>query len=192
MGYYCNNCDYSDWDGEKESYWCSYHKVYVKEYDSCERHPERFYQEREEVVDEPEDDSVCYITTAACNVLNLADDNEILTTLRNFRNNVMKKDPKYHKLLVLYDVVGPKISSELSKDHDRKMVSNIAMIMIKKAYDYIREEKYDEAVNKYYEMTTALAEYYAIEVPEITDEFVNQVDIEQSGTGKLMIKKGLN
>lgn len=185
MGAYCCNCPESSWDGKEDSYWCSFHRKYVGEYGSCYRHPDNFYDDDET---KEANDSVCYITTASCSILGMKDNNEYLNTLRNFRNNVMKKDSKYHKMLVLYDIVGPKISMSLFYDNDKKEIANGIMNKVKSSVESIKNNNYDEAVKKYYDMTKGLADYYGIQIPVISDEIVNNVVIEKAGTGKVYKK----
>lgn len=187
MGAYCCNCPESSWDGKEESYWCSFHRQYVDEYDSCYRHPDNFYDHDGDVKES--DDSICYITTASCSILGMADDNNYLNTLRNFRNNVMKKDPKYHKMLVLYDIVGPKISKALLNDKSKKELAIGVMNNVKSAVELINNNDYENAVKKYYNMTSGLADYYGIDVPEISDDVVNSIVIEMAGTGKVFKKR---
>ena len=190
MSGYCRDCPEARWDGGENKYFCDYKYEYVDEYDTCYKHPDNYPSDD---VDDSIDDttsevSFCYITTASCSILGMKDDNVYLNTLRDFRNNVMKKDKKYHKMLVLYDIVGPKISKSLLNDNDKLELANGIMNKIKSAVDSIKNNDYDEAVNKYYNMTRGLADYYGIEVPEISDDIVNSIVIEMAGTGKVYKK----
>ena len=76
----------------------------------------------------------------------------------------------------------------LLEDPDKEKIAIKIMAEIKRAYDLLIGERYEEAINNYITMTLYLADYYKIEVPEITDELVSKVDIEKSGDGKLVYK----
>ena len=186
MGY-CRDCEYGKKREEDEGedyeipYWvddrtryCTKRGKTVSDYDTCD-----------EYEDEP---TLCYITTVACKILGLPDDNEYLNILREFRNNVLRTNKEYYKLLVLYDIVGPKISASLLKDKEKEIFAKAIMVTVERACDYIKDNKYNKAINKYYNMTMELAQYYGIEVPEINEKQVEEVDISKSGTGKLVYK----
>ena len=130
--------------------------------------------------------SGCYIATTSCYILNMNYDNEFLTTLRSFRDNVMKKDKKYNKLLAIFDVIGPKISSALYQDSNRKIVSKISMLLIRKACNFIKEKKYEEAISVYIDLNKTLSEYFGIELPEITDDYTNKLVIEKTKSEKII------
>ena len=187
MGY-CKDCEYGLKRGEGDvddydiPYWvpdgeryCKDKGHLVNDYDSCSEYSEP-------------SSSFCYITTAACNILGLPDDNDYLTTLREFRKNVLRTNKEYYKLLVLYDVVGPKISASLLNDQKKEVIAKTIMSVVEKACDYINDNKYNEAINKYYNMTMELIDCYGIEVPVITDKQIDNIDINKSGTGKLVYK----
>ena len=194
MAGYCRDCSYSRWDGGEGKYFCSEHYKFVDEYDTCYSHPDNYKSDYDDddSYDNGGDDgdvSLCYITTACCNIFRLDDDNYYLTTLRAFRNNIMKKNEKYHKMLVLYDIVGPVISKCLIKDKDKTNVAMEVMIQVNNACNAINNNEYDKAVDIYYNMTKNLAFRYGITIPDISDEMVSNVSIENSGTGKLVLKK---
>lgn len=134
-------------------------------------------------------DSSCYLTTATCDILGLDRNNEYLNKLRKFREDVMRKDEKYFKLLALYDIVGPKVSKALHEDKDKKEISNNIIVKIKEAISLLENNKIDEAIDLYVKTTLGLAEYYGIEVNEISDEVVNNMDVSKAGTGQYIKKK---
>lgn len=187
----CYDCKYGRWI-EDEKYFCSYPFKY--DYVEGVRWCSWRESERDSYYDEDEDDddygsSWCYITTATCNILGMDDDNYYLNTLRDFRNNFMKKDSKYLKMLVLYDIVGPKISKALKKDEDSLEIAGNIIDNIKVAVSDINNKEYDKAIERYMNMTVGLAEYYGIFVPEVQDEFIENISIDKAGTGKLYQKK---
>jgi hypothetical protein len=181
MSSYCNNCENSIWDEKEDSYWCKFHQKYVNDFNICYRHQDIYYDNNKAY-------SSCYITTAACNICGLRDDNKYLNILRNFRNNVMRNNEKYYGLLILYDIVGPEISKALLKDVSREMVANMIMKYIVIISDYIENKNYDEAVKRYVNLTLTLAGIYNVKIPIINDELISDADIEKSGTGNYVKK----
>ena len=128
--------------------------------------------------------SGCYITTMMCNLLGYPDNNYYLNTLRNFRDNVMKKDPNYIPLLIKYDVIGPQIAYSLAKDKQGKEIATAMFTrFITQAVSAIEAEKNDMAINTYMAMTNALAETYGIEVIQ-ADLDNYQVDMETLGKAR--------
>jgi actin-related protein len=127
----------------------------------------------------------CYLTTIMCQILNYADDNYYLQTLRNFRDNVLKQDVKYYPLLLTYDVIGPMIAYHLSQDKDKEI---IAKTMFEKyiipSVNAIEENKTSIATNIYVAMTNVLAEKYNINTKIITIE-PHTIDINTLGHGKV-------
>lgn len=105
--------------------------------------------------------SNCYITTMICNILGQEDTCEALETLRSFRNDVLQKDENYAPILHEYDTVGPKIAEKLSTE-DKDFVQNIYDCFIVSIVSYIQQEKKEEAISKYVEMTKSLEDCYGI------------------------------
>ena len=118
--------------------------------------------------------STCFITTIVCNLLGYDDDCSILNTLRGFRNNFMQKDAKYKQALYEYDTVGPIIAKNLEKDYkdepDKEMVIALYNFYIQPTARLVKENKYEEAVTRYMEMTKSLEDYYGINNIEIAPD----------------------
>ena len=134
--------------------------------------------------------SSCYLTTMLCTMLNLKDDNIYLKTIRSFRSNILQKDEKYKKILVDYDIIGPKIAEALYNDplnekianiYFNKYITNIVFLVI--------NERNIEAVNKYIEMTNELKNLYGLNNFNTSIEEINNADIKKSGHGKYIQKK---
>jgi hypothetical protein len=73
----------------------------------------------------------CFITTAVCRKLNLPDDCEQLTTLRNFRDTYMKYSPEREELVAQYYREAPAIVEKLDK---------LPPEIMKIAYDKLEKE----------------------------------------------------
>lgn len=136
------------------------------------------------------EDTGCYLTTMLCNILKLPDDNLYLNTLRNFRKDILQKGEKYKQLLVEYDIVGPKIASALASDPTRKTIAALYLNnFIIPTIKFIVAEEYDKAVDKYYQMTNNLKNFYSLTNYDVTEEQVLNADIENSGHGIYKQKK---
>lgn len=106
----------------------------------------------------------CYLTTAMCIVLGKDDKCEELETLRDFRDNYMKKDKNYNTLLEDYNVVGPYISGKILNDENKKEIAYIMKYFyIDRAIKYINEEDYENAIDVYLNMTLDLMENYNLD-----------------------------
>jgi len=129
----------------------------------------------------------CYLTTMICKVLRLPDNNIYLQTIRNFRDNYLKQEKKYKKLLVEYDIIGPQIASVLENDpvicklYFDRYVRGICTL--------IQRKDYDLAIKQYVIMTTSLKNFYGISDHALTVEAINNADFENSGHGRYVQKK---
>ncbi len=124
-----------------------------------------------------------YITTIICEKLGYSEDCAILNILINFRDNVMQKDLRYCKLLFEYDMICPKLAEmikEDSKDNNElwTVVYNFYLSIIA---NFILEEKYDKAVERYTEMLNDLKDYYGL------NEMAKNYDMQQGGHGKVKL-----
>lgn len=126
--------------------------------------------------------SGCYITTIMCNILELPNDNYYLETLRNFRDNVLKKDATHFPLLIQYDKIGPIIASHLEKDSNNKEIANALFTnYIEKTVTAIEEGKTNTAINIYIAMTRTLQEKYNIDEEVMIVDANHVVDTELLG-----------
>lgn len=133
--------------------------------------------------------SGCYLTTMLCNILKMDDNNIYLETMRTFRNDILQKNEKYKKLLVEYDIIGPKIANTLNNDPLKEKIANMYFfnyILIIKSF--IDNKKYDEAIKNYIEMTNKLKNFYGITEYNVSIEQINNADINKSGHGKYIKK----
>lgn len=95
----------------------------------------------------------------------------------------MQQNFKYCKILFEYDVIGPKISEMIKNDTDtdKELWTQIYNFYLSATANFVREEKYDEAVNRYKEMVNSLKDYYGIR--ENTPEIAKEYDMAQGGHG---------
>lgn len=131
----------------------------------------------------------CYLTTIMCKILKMPDNNPFMNTMRNFRKNVLQKDERYKKVLVEYDIVGPEIAKNIANDPQRVRISVDFMYnYIKPIVNLIKQNKNDEAVLLYTEMTNKLKSFYNI-YTTISLNDIKNADIDKSGHGIYILKK---
>lgn len=100
-------------------------------------------------------DTACFITTAIVEKKGEADDGETLTKLRKFRNEYMAD--KQEEVQEYYEIA-PKIVEAIDNDEEWKWIEE----QIKKAVDYIDEEKHDDAYTTYKSMVSTLKEKWLV------------------------------
>lgn len=118
----------------------------------------------------------CYITTAVCQILGYEDNCEYLNTLRNFRDNFMKKEVDCFTMLEEYKIIGPQIVKELTMDKHRDIKAHqILTKYIIPAVADIKNGKYDEAILQYVIMTNSLINNYHIESYINEEEYTDPI-----------------
>ena len=173
----CGGCIEYDFQGDNVKGYCSWYKCYYYPGDSCSHQKPR-----------EQSSSSCYITTIICNVLGYSDDSPVLNTLREFRDNYLQKDPKYLKLLMEYDVVGPTlayfIEDEYKKTQDKEMWTLFYNFYLSQTANLISENKYDEAIDRYKEMVDSLKDYFGTRDLTVT---IENYDMSKGGHGKVKL-----
>ena len=197
MAHTCSECRYLELDHETKNgkYWCSFKGGYRYadeqecwgycradgRSDSVAESARGYSQDSQKSTIE------CFITTALCKILSMPDDNKYLMTLRKFRKEYLQKNEEGLKILIKYDFVGPQISERLSQDNGK---FNFAYILfenyIKPIVNLLDENKYEDAIAKYTEMTNKLIEFYQID--DTVNVSVNDVNPELTGHGKVCLK----
>ena len=111
--------------------------------------------------------------------------------MRNFRTNVLQKDEKYKRLLVEYDIIGPKISKFLENDPLNKQIAlNCFNRYIVPIINYIDTNK-DMAISEYINMTNMLKGLYNINL-EVDNKVIENAKISESGHGVYVLKSSYN
>lgn len=135
--------------------------------------------------------SGCYLTTIICKILGFNDNCIYLNKMRNFRTNVLQKDEKYKRLLVEYDIIGPKISKFLENDPLNKQIAlNCFNRYIVPIINYIDTNK-DMAISEYINMTNMLKGLYNINL-EVDNKVIENAKISESGHGVYVLKSSYN
>lgn len=152
----CKDCEYMDikdvspYDSGKS--WCRERREYVDPYSrACSN---RF---KNDDIKNPPSNEGCYLTTIVCEVLGQPDNCPTLNTLRVFREEILKKDEKYHDLLCEYDIVGPVIAEAIRSCLKPIVFSKFLLdTYIEPTVKCVHEEKYELAVMIYKHMVEQL------------------------------------
>ena len=187
---YCAACTYLSENADCGRYWCERKGEYHYASDPkcgnfCEAYS-RYNSARENMYHNSADSgSSCYLTTIMCDILGYPDNNYYLNVLRNFRDYVMKTNSKYIPLLYTYDIVGPMIAYELSKDKDKKVISQVFFDKyITKSVSAIEAGKNQTAIDIYTSMTSELAKKYNINM-NIVSPKISEIDMNTLGHAKV-------
>ena len=146
---YCAACTYMSERGSGK-YWCERkgedrYASDPKCYNFCEAYSRSNYA-RENMYESSRNSSSsgCYLTTIMCKILKYPDNNYYLNTLRKFRDEVMKPNPKYIPLLLTYDNIGPMIANSLEHDSAKKEIAYTFFThYITQAVNAIENKKYE-------------------------------------------------
>ena len=190
---YCAACTYMSESEDCGKYWCSRKGEDRYACDArcssfCEAYSRSNYSRQNMYdVSRSASSSGCYLTTIMCKLLGYNDDNYYLNRLRSFRDNVMKKNSSYIPLLIIYDVIGPKISSKLALDEYGRDVAQVYFDKyITKSVEAIDSERYQEAIDIYIDMTDTLAQRYNINMAYIRP---NMENINMKHLGHARVRK---
>lgn len=199
---YCSDCTYLDLStGDLYGkFWC---ETRLERHLACELECYRFCKAYSRSSSEAESayryskehssSGGCYLTTMLCNILGMPDNNYYLETMRKFRKNILQKDEKYKSILVEYDIVGPKIAEALNNDPIKYQVaSKYFHSYIISIIDMLRENKNNEAIFSYVEMTNSLKYFYGMNNISPTTLEIENADIKESGHGIYKAKKIAN
>lgn len=119
----CGDCLNIEWDNKErwssiDRYWCSELKRYVEPKDR----PCRYYSYDK---GRKQNDSGGYTSTGCSlsiivrDILGYADNCELLTLLRNFREDVLKKNIQFLPILLEYDQISPLIAESIKLDENK-------------------------------------------------------------------------
>jgi len=177
MDNYCGNCKHID--KNSKNYWNEYYCNMEKKYLSESKKACSYFVLKDTGGYQP---AGCFITTIVCSKLGFNDDCEVLTTLRGFRENYLKRTDEGIKLLMLYDEVGPKISNYIAIDSSKvaQVIMNNYLIP---CTNFIKEKGYMEAINLYKDMVYKLLKQYNIMYIENYNK-----EVDMSTLGKARIK----
>ena len=193
MSQKCGNCIYLDPHDKKEfgNWFSGYHDEFycrdLHKYVSLEEgYSCRYFRE----LPRKSDYSGCFITTAVVNIYGYSDNCEILTILREFRNNVLQKSQFGIELLKEYDVVGPIISKKLYEDKNNTLVIyKLLSAYLYPIVEYIKKKDYNKAVDEYIHMINYLKVTYNVFINSNEYEYDFSVKKSEYGHGTARVHK---
>ena len=132
--------------------------------------------------------STCYIPTIACEILGYDDNCELLNTLREFRENYLKKNlDKYLPILQQYDFIGPMISDSIRAMENSKMFAMMIMsYYLLPCAKEIKNNNYEKAIEIYKDMVLLLTSTFSI---SLTIGENIPYNFEDLGKGRVRINK---
>ena len=186
------SCEYYEFQSNLFSgdYWCKKKNCRVSD-DNYYRYC-RDYNYSECSIYKAKESSVCFITTIACQILGINDDNPLLNNLRNFRNNILQKNLTYYNILKEYDTIGPLIADCIINDKDKEtLAQNIYQKALIPINNLILNNEYDTAIEKYYILTLLLINYYGLkhEYNHTKDNNYNYENFNPSLAGHGRVKR---
>lgn len=103
----------------------------------------------------------CYLTSACVGFKGLPDDCYELETLRHYRDSWLKESEDGLKVIAEYYAIAPKIVKNIDKLEDRdRIYERIYEDMVIPCVKFIEEERYQETLELYRDMTLKLKEAY--------------------------------
>ncbi len=195
MAEYCGECAHLDLKNKerytsKDRYYCDEcHRYQELTEKSCYKFMRDPSRGKEEGGYTP---SGCYITTIVVNTLGLSDNCEILNTLREFRDKVLKVSPEYLNILLEYDNIGPIISKKIEEYNQRFSVCILLMdAFLIPCVKAIKDLDYESAIRIYKTMVENLKSFFKIEedyqMP--SQEEIASIDYETLGKGRIRTPK---
>lgn len=141
MSYYneetCETCSSCSDQSNGKGY-CSYYRIYVSLGDTC-----RYYS------DGGGSSGGCFLTTVCCNYKKLPDDCYELETMRQFRDEYMKKTDLGNKLVEFYYDRAPKIVRSIENSSDREKICEYIYNEIHKCIELQKLGNNDQAMLSY-------------------------------------------
>ncbi len=158
----CVHMNTNDYSGHKHICYCTYRGHYYSLDDrKCQ------YYEYDRYKDYYDLNHRWHVVSAIFKKLDLKDSYECIDILHSFRNNFLENNPNYRELLNEYDIVGPVIAECLTNDPDSKILcKRLVEFFLSDMLSLIKEEKYEEALNKYIEMINVLKLFYEKQIDE--------------------------
>ena len=153
--------------------YCEWYRQFYYPDDSCSHHRSRDYVP-----------GGCFITTVVCLKKGLDDNCDVLTTLRDFRKDVLQEDVRYAPILYQYDVIGPEISKNIKED-SFNIADKIYDCFLVPIVKLLKKKEYKRAVDRYIFMTNSLKDYYGIDNNNSID---SSYDYKNGGHGYLKRK----
>ena len=151
--YTCGSCAEYEYEGENYKGYCRWYKTYYYPDDNCQ------HWEKSDYVSSGT--SGCFITTACCIHRGLADDCELLTVIRRFRDEWLLEQTDGKKLVKEYYRIAPAIVAAVNESENRDEEYEKIYQELIRIKDMIEKSEYEKARNRYCRMTLFLKLKYA-------------------------------
>lgn len=188
----CGECQKLDWSNKER--WSSVDRYYCKAGHGYKEPTERacsydFTYNKDSKNGSSDDGyqpSGCPCSVIVRDILGFADDCDVLTTLRNFRETILRPNLEYLPILVQYDRVGAIISSKLTKIADNyRICAEIFKNFLFPCVSAINAQDINGAIAIFKNMIAELR--CILEIPEVEQEFnLEDIDLQNVGKGRCM------
>lgn len=189
MAEICGECLYLDFNNKeryssKDKYYCNEMHRYVEPTDRACRYYSYDKSHNNDRNKGGYQQSGCSFSVIIRDILGFADNCELLNVLRNFRENILKKDEQYLPILLEYDQVSPLICEQLQQDEN---IYNYCLEFFKKflvhfAYAF-KDNNIPDAIEIYKNMFYELKEKYGFS--NIKIDLNASYDLETLGKGRI-------
>ena len=142
----CGSCEYFPSDGKIDKnvkVWCEESKTYVYPDDKVDNYICRHFEPRKK----------CWLTSACCSYKGLSDDCEELTTLREFRDQVLINMPDGKDIINTYYEEAPRIVKQIDLSSKKDELYEFIYEKIQSIINKINLKLYEQAVIEYLYMT---------------------------------------
>ena len=184
----CGECLYLDYGNKeryssKDKYYCNEMRRYVEPSDRACRYYsyDRGHNEKNNGGYTP---SGCSFSVIIRDILGFADNCEMLNMLRNFRENILKKNENFIPILIEYDQISPLIAKRLPEDENNYSycLRFFQNFLLPFAYSF-KNNDMESALQIYKNMFGALKEKFGFENIEIN--LNTPYNLETLGKGRV-------
>lgn len=137
----CGTCKEYEYQGQNAKGYCNRYRAYYYHDDSCSHW--------EESDNYSSGSSGCFLTTACCEQMGLADDCEELTVMREFRDSYLLRNSVGEEIVKSYYKVAPQIVEKINARNDKEKIYKEMYQKIVKIVELIKAAEGDEAVAEY-------------------------------------------
>lgn len=151
----CGYCYYLDlYQSKGVKSWCEKNRCYCNLYEKCGSWKDAGRSEMQ-----LREHCTWHVSTMIGELLNLDLNQKPFSNIKKLRE-ILEEDKEKSVMVILYDVYGILIATNLFFDGDREIVAQSMMPILNKVSDLVDEEKIDEAYNLYAEMVVRLYKKY--------------------------------
>lgn len=139
--YTCGTCREYEYKGQYEKGYCSRYRAYYYHDDSCSNWAEGDGYSS--------GSSGCFLTTACCDYMGLADDCEELATMRQFRDDYLLHNSVGEEIVKSYYKVAPQIVEKINTQDNKEQIYKEIYNKIIKIVKLVKMSENDDAVAEY-------------------------------------------